>query len=470
MRRIALLALLLVVALSALPTLVPAQPASAAPPSQLPAVDAKIQIVWPHDAQGRPAPVQSAPLVNVEVYLFERGTMNPILCNFPNQVILRAAGNGLTAPRFYSQFLTHDYPTWPRSFVGQRVIRTVDGKTFPVWLFNDVPTGLGVTLELPKTYFMVDVVGADVRSNVWSHAADPRTNAPQRTPATAVGSATPGAADAVIQIVWPHDAQGNFQEVARADLVNVNAAIFHHPESERVSVAAGLAPAVRLFRSLNTGYLEEVKRADGVVTINSGAASWPEWVFNDVNVSAARDPVNKYYFLARVDGVETHTTIWAHGADPRTYFPQRDVPARSCSDAPATTDRVKIFLVALEDNGQSGEPIGCGDSIIPVEQQIEPTPAPLRAALERLLSIKDQFFGQSGLYNALYQSNLRVDNVTIENRKAIVHLSGTLTVGGVCDSPRVLAQLEETALQFETVDDVDIFVNGTPLEQLLSQR
>ncbi len=41
-------------------------------------------------------------------------------------------------------------------------------------------------------------------------------------------------------------------------------------------------------------------------------------------------PGAKYYFAIRVDGVETHTTIWAHGADERTYPPQADIPARDC--------------------------------------------------------------------------------------------------------------------------------------------
>jgi hypothetical protein len=40
-------------------------------------------------------------------------------------------------------------------------------------------------------------------------------------------------------------------------------------------------------------------------------------------------------------------------------------------------------------------------------------------------------------------------------------------VGGVCDEPRVRAQLEETALQFVTVDSVSIFVNGQPLAEAL---
>jgi hypothetical protein len=55
--------------------------------------------------------------------------------------------------------------------------------------------------------------------------------------------------------------------------------------------------------------------------------------------------------------------------------------------------------VALEDAGASGKEIGCGDSIIPVDLNVEPTAAPLTAALEELLAIDERFYGQSGLYN-----------------------------------------------------------------------
>jgi len=132
--------------------------------------------------------------------------------------------------------------------------------------------------------------------------------------------------------------------------------------------------------------------------------------------------------------------------------------------------RANIYLIAVGDDGQSGREIGCDDSVIPVEVPIEPTIAPLTAALNELLAIETREYGQSGLYNALYQSDLALEDVTIENREAVIRLSGSLTLGGVCDEPRVRAQLRETALQYATVDQVSIFVNGTSLDQLLDQR
>jgi hypothetical protein len=130
--------------------------------------------------------------------------------------------------------------------------------------------------------------------------------------------------------------------------------------------------------------------------------------------------------------------------------------------------RVKIFLIALEDSGASGTPVGCGDSVVPVEAEVPYSAGVLRAALEKLLSIRTQFYGGSGLYHSLYQSNLTIREVAIRGGEAVIRLEGTLTLGGMCDDPRVMAQLRQTALQFSTVTTVSIFVNGTPLSQLLS--
>ncbi|MBK8904101.1 MAG: GerMN domain-containing protein [Anaerolineaceae bacterium] len=137
-------------------------------------------------------------------------------------------------------------------------------------------------------------------------------------------------------------------------------------------------------------------------------------------------------------------------------------------DTGAQFDETQIYLIALEDDGQSGEPVGCGDSAVPVTIDIEPTIAPLTAALENMFAIDEQYYGQSGLYNALYQSNLSVQGIDINNRHATIALTGDLQAGGTCDVPRIEAQLTETALQYSTIDTVSITVNGQPLNELLS--
>jgi Sporulation and spore germination len=131
---------------------------------------------------------------------------------------------------------------------------------------------------------------------------------------------------------------------------------------------------------------------------------------------------------------------------------------------------VQIFLVAVGDDSQSGEMIGCGDSLIPVQVEIPPSQGVLRASMEKLLSLKDQYYGQSGLYNALYQSNLQLESLTLETGKAVINLTGTMTLAGECDNPRVAAQLDATARQFPTVNEVTIFINGKSLAEALSLK
>ncbi len=323
--RIVLLALVLALA--------PAAMGQSPPAYAEQAVDAKIQIVWPHDEQGNAAPVETAPLVNVEVYLFERGTLNPVPQSFVNGVILRWATNSGSLAR----------PA-EGTRVGIKTIVERDGRVFPAWVFNDVPVGSDYwppSADL-RTYYSVEVEGVDYRTNVWCHATDARTIVPHPWIPDDVESA-PSAVDAAVQIVWPHDESGKEQPVAQAGQVNVGVDLFAHPlvpepisSGHRVrTVDFDFSQPVRLLRALNDGFLEPVGQGERVshTTPRRNPSyrifDYPRWVFNDVDVSAARDPVNKYYFAIQVDGIETHTTIWAHGADARTYFPTRDVPARS---------------------------------------------------------------------------------------------------------------------------------------------
>ncbi len=74
------------------------------------------------------------------------------------------------------------------------------------------------------------------------------------------------------------------------------------------------------------------------------------------------------------------------------------------------------------------------------------------------------------LYNALENSDLRLQGINIVDGHASVHVVGQLELGGACDAPRVRAQLEQTALQFRTVNTVSIQINGTPLQEVLSAQ
>jgi hypothetical protein len=131
---------------------------------------------------------------------------------------------------------------------------------------------------------------------------------------------------------------------------------------------------------------------------------------------------------------------------------------------------VKLFLIAIDDAGRSGKKIGCGDSVVAVARKLGPTRTPLRAAIEELLRIPMTYGSDPELYNALHQSELRLVSVSVRRGLARLSFAGRLVMGGVCDRPRVQAQIEETALQFPAVKKVKVFINGAPLSAYLSER
>jgi LysM repeat protein len=147
----------------------------------------------------------------------------------------------------------------------------------------------------------------------------------------------------------------------------------------------------------------------------------------------------------------------------RIYVGQRiTIPGAT----PPSFTQVQIALISLGTGN-----IGCGDGVALVRRDVPATTAPLTAAIRQLVSLRDQYYGQSGLYNALYQSNLQVQSVSIDSAgRATIRLTGTIVSGGACDAPRIQAQFERTARQFATVRSVQVLVNGRALSEVLSSR
>lgn len=135
-------------------------------------------------------------------------------------------------------------------------------------------------------------------------------------------------------------------------------------------------------------------------------------------------------------------------------------------EASEGTQKVKVFLIAEGDKGKLGETVGCDDSAVPMEREIPRTKAVLKAAIEELLGLKSRYYLDGALYNALYRSGLRLDSVTITEEKAKIELSGGYMFKGVCEDARFMAQLTQTAKQFPTVKEVEIFLNGRSLDDL----
>jgi hypothetical protein len=145
-------------------------------------------------------------------------------------------------------------------------------------------------------------------------------------------------------------------------------------------------------------------------------------------------------------------------------------PAAKPTATTAKVMGVKVVLIAVGDDGRSGTKIGCGDSAVPVQVMVPHTTGVLKAALDALFAIEQRDYGESGLYNALYQSDLHLQSATLTDGKAVIKLTGTLKLGGECDNPRVGAQIAQTALQFSTVKEVQVFLNDKTLESALSLK
>lgn len=141
----------------------------------------------------------------------------------------------------------------------------------------------------------------------------------------------------------------------------------------------------------------------------------------------------------------------------------------STTNVAAKTTEVKVYLVALNDNGKSGRKIGCDDSLVAVTRTIQPTAAPLRAALDELLAMPEEF-EQAGMKLGNYWkgTDLKVKSVTLKSGTATIRITGNIAVAGICDEPRIAEQIEATARQFPTVKRVKVFINGDTLEHAIS--
>jgi spore germination protein GerM len=127
---------------------------------------------------------------------------------------------------------------------------------------------------------------------------------------------------------------------------------------------------------------------------------------------------------------------------------------------------VKVFLVALGDNGKTGKKIGCEDSLVAVTRSVKSIAAPLKSALEELLTIPRDY--DETLSNFWGGNNLKIKSVSLRSGLATIRLTGDgPVITGICDEPRITSQIEETAKQFPTVKRVQIFVNNQRLEQVM---
>jgi hypothetical protein len=129
------------------------------------AVDARIQIVWPHDN----LPPQQAQRANVTAYLLAAGTMQAI-----------APGSSWSPAVRLHWSLNNEPERAPGAGIigAPRAMQGANGVRFIAWDFNDIDVS-SANDSLNRLTFWVSVDGTATYSNYWAHAVDARTLFPQ---------------------------------------------------------------------------------------------------------------------------------------------------------------------------------------------------------------------------------------------------------------------------------------------------
>jgi len=114
----------------------------------------------------------------------------------------------------------------------------------------------------------------------------------------------------------------------------------------------------------------------------------------------------------------------------------------------------------------------CGDAAVAVGAGVKRTGSisdDVSNALKQLFSLKSEYVG--GLLNPLFRSNLRVNNVNFNSKNGLitVDLTGTYKpTGDDCDNSRVKAQIWQTIRQYREIKATNIYLNGIPFGDRLS--
>jgi hypothetical protein len=283
-----------------------ATPEPIAPPSPVTGevpLQARIEIVWPHEG----AALRDAELANITVFLVNGSGNQPVACADEPVVRLWRALNA--------------EPARPVG-IGQKRMFKSGGHVFPVWDFNDVDVSAARNAG-NRLAFFATVDGQATRHNVWVHAADARTVFPQADVPPGVTAQMPALLDARIEILWPHQDQPPGQ----AHLANITTYLSDARTGRALApdLAASAGLRVRLHQALNNDSDAGPASSDpGRLRIVKGANGQPfaAWDFNDVDVEATRDTLNKQHFWITVDDMPTFSNIWTHGAAASTIYPQ----------------------------------------------------------------------------------------------------------------------------------------------------
>ncbi|MGI8916715.1 MAG: hypothetical protein ACR2JY_23565 [Chloroflexota bacterium] len=151
-----------------------------------PPVDLRIPVVFPHDAQGKQAPVAQAPFVNIAVDIFEHSTTLSVRPSFLQSIPSRyPVSLGLQISQRNDPLQSYRGAS-SALVVPQQTSDTVNGRQYPRWVFNDVPVDPGQHYHFLAMLSGIQgnaVTASHQFSTIWTHAVDARTFLPTpRTP------------------------------------------------------------------------------------------------------------------------------------------------------------------------------------------------------------------------------------------------------------------------------------------------
>jgi photosystem II stability/assembly factor-like uncharacterized protein len=128
---------------------------------EIDAVDARVRVVWPHDADGNLREISEAVYANVSVALFKHGTRLSVPIDWrPDGGTLYGAWNQEIGRPLSSEAVIQ--------------VRKAGAITYPTWEFNNIPVGRAMDpANKLHMWFVVD--GVDTYPSIWTHGADART-------------------------------------------------------------------------------------------------------------------------------------------------------------------------------------------------------------------------------------------------------------------------------------------------------
>lgn len=144
-------------------------------------------------------------------------------------------------------------------------------------------------------------------------------------------------------------------------------------------------------------------------------------------------------------------------------------PTPSLPTATLSVDQsVLVYYINKNEKG----PYGCGEALWYIKTQFPKTgnvPVDVTNALRTILSYHNDTIGI--LYHPGWASNLAVNNVEINGGEIKVYLTGEyVRTKDSCDASRFKDQLRFTIKQFPGISGIIIYINGTPIADVMSRK